>query len=166
MNKFIFLDIDGVLNDDETYTLAPYGGTGIDDHHLYQLRQLVDNTDAKIILSSDWKFNSPDWPFNYFNWDPVERERTWTYLIKHLENFNLEIADLVPHHCQYRGNEITMYIADKLPCQYVILDDLPPREFTHHLPHLVHTNPRVGLTWDDVWEAQEKMKIVTMEVKI
>ena len=38
MNKFIFLDIDGVLNDNETYTTAPYGGPGINDSHLFQLK--------------------------------------------------------------------------------------------------------------------------------
>lgn len=160
MNKFIFLDIDGVLNDNETYTTAPYGGTGIDDHHLYQLKQLVDNTGAKIILSSDWRFNSPDWPFPWPGWDDELEKRTWIYLNKHLENFGLEIHDIIKHHAHRRGTEITMYLTDKCPCQYIILDDLPLNEFPTHLPHLIHTDYKTGLTWDDVWEAQEKMKLI------
>lgn len=160
MNKFIFLDIDGVLNDNETYTKAPYGGPGIDDNHLFQLKHLVDNTQAKIILSSDWRFNSPDWSFSWPGWDSEREKRTWDYLRIRLETFGLQIHGIVPHHCHRRGTEITMYLMDKCPCQYVILDDLSPKNFPTHIPHLVNTDYRVGLTWDNIWEAQEKMKLI------
>ena len=53
-----------------------------------------------------------------------------------------------------------MFLTDKTPCQYVILDDLSPKNFPTHLSHLVHTDYRTGLTWEDVWEAQEKMKLI------
>ena len=164
MNKFIFLDIDGVLNDDETYTTAPYGGTGLDEHHLYQLKHLITNTSAKVILSSDWKFNSPDWAFSFPNWNKELMNKTWKYLVDSLDKWGITIAAIVPHHAYRRGTEISMFLNDKLPCQYVILDDLPKNEFPTHIPHLVHINPKVGLTWDNVWEAQEKMKIIAKEV--
>ena len=164
MNKFIFLDIDGVLNDDETTTSAPYGGTGLDDAHLIQLKHLVDTTSAKIILSSDWRYDSPDWPFQPTGWKTVVED--WAYLTENLARFNLTISAIVPHRCLLRGNEISMFLTGKLPCQYVILDDLPLTEFKNHLPHLIHTNPDVGLTWDDVWEAQKKLKIIQKELFI
>ena len=165
MNKFIFLDIDGVLNDDETYTTAPYGGTGIDDHHLYQLRQLVDNTGAKIVLSSDWRFNSPRMRDQFTNWPTVRED--WDYMNKCFRKFDLEIFDITHDRCFKRGNEIKMWLwRQNPPFAYVILDDLPLDEFTEHMPHLVHTNPAVGLTWEDVWEAQEKLKIIETRIKI
>ena len=165
MNKFIFLDIDGVLNDDESLSVAPHGGHGIDNDHLQQLKQLVDNTGAQIILSSDWRFNSPDWPFKA-PWERKAMDKTWAYLLKRLNDWGLSISDFVPHRCILRGNEISMFLFNKMPCQYVILDDLPEEEFTNHLPHLVHTNPAIGLTWHDIWEAQEKMKLIATEVTI
>lgn len=53
MNKIIFLDIDGVLNDAPTIL-----GTGNDlptMEHLECLKQIVDATGAEIVLSSSWR---------------------------------------------------------------------------------------------------------------
>lgn len=161
MNKFIFLDIDGVLNDDETYEKAPYGGAGIDDHHLYQLKHLITTTDAKVILSSNWRYNSPEWRFDYPNWSTAEQD--WTYMNKKFAKFDIKIEDITHDRCLLRGNEIRMFLWRQTPpYSFVILDDLPITEFAVDklLNHLVHTNPAVGLTWDDIWAAQEKLKIV------
>lgn len=165
MNKFIFLDIDGVLNDDETYEKAPYGGAGIDDHHIYQLKQLVDNTNAKVVLSTDWRFNSPEFRDQYPNWKTAPLD--WDYMINKLNKFKIPVVDITHDRCLTRGNEITMFLLRQTPpFSYVILDDLPLTEFTTHLPHLIHTNPATGLTWDDVWKAQDILKIVEKGVNV
>ena len=166
MNKFIFLDIDGVLNDDEVYEKAPYGGTGIDDHHLYQLKHLIDTTGAKVILTSDWRYNSPEWRFDYPNWKTAEED--WAYMNKKFAKFDIKIEDITHDRCLLRGNEIRMFLWRQTPpYSFVILDDLPEKEFAvdNLLAHLINTNPEVGLTWDDVWEAQEKLKIIETKVK-
>ena len=60
--KVIFLDIDGVLNTSETFTKRKqiFEQTGIwnleiDEFRVEYLKQIVDETNAKIVLSSTWK---------------------------------------------------------------------------------------------------------------
>ena len=80
---------------------------------------------------------------------------------KKFAKFDIKIEDITHDRCLTRGNEITMFLWRQTPpFSYVILDDLPTIEFTTHLPHLVHTNPAIGLTWDDIWKAQDILKIV------
>lgn len=165
MNKFIFLDIDGVLNDDETYEKAPYGGTGIDDHHLYQLKQLVDSTGAKVVLSTDWRFNSPEFRDQYPHWKTAPLD--WNYMMNKLNKFEIPVVDIIHDRCLTRGSEITMFLLRQTPpFSYVILDDLPITEFITHLSHLVHTNPVIGLTWDDIWIAQDILKIIEKRISV
>lgn len=60
--NIIFLDIDGVLND--FYTLKKKRGRNVfeepepdlDEDKFKLLKELVDKTDAKIVLSSSWRF--------------------------------------------------------------------------------------------------------------
>jgi hypothetical protein len=56
LSKVIFLDIDGVLNCQRTSNPRhlPYI---IDDALLTRLRQLVDRTDASVVLSSTWRYD-------------------------------------------------------------------------------------------------------------
>lgn len=64
--KVIFLDVDGVLNDDLAYKAAlnnPDKDTFDDsdnptDEHLKQLKEIVEETGAKIVLSSSWRCSS------------------------------------------------------------------------------------------------------------
>ena len=53
--KYVFLDIDGVLNDDNTTEKSPTGFTGIDDTLLQNLKDLIEETKAEIVLTSTWK---------------------------------------------------------------------------------------------------------------
>ena len=58
MSKIIFLDVDGVLNDGPTIL-----GTGKDfptKNHLECLKQIVEATNAEIVLSSSWRFYAQD----------------------------------------------------------------------------------------------------------
>ena len=53
--KLIFLDVDGVLNRVQTKTQAPSGCTGIETELVKNLAKIVNETNALIILTSDWK---------------------------------------------------------------------------------------------------------------
>lgn len=53
--KVIFLDIDGVLNNSFSKTQAPSGVIGIDSDKVKRLRQIVEATGAKLVLTSSWK---------------------------------------------------------------------------------------------------------------
>lgn len=60
--KVIFLDIDGVLNNDETFIKRRlnFAKTGIwtlevDEFRVEYLKRIIDETNAKIVLSSTWR---------------------------------------------------------------------------------------------------------------
>ena len=53
--KAIFLDIDGVLNNAFSKARAPSGVIGIDSRMVKRLRRIVDETGAKLVLTSSWK---------------------------------------------------------------------------------------------------------------
>lgn len=53
--KVIFLDIDGVLNNEYSKTRAPSGVIGIDGDKVKRLRKIVESTGAKLVLTSSWK---------------------------------------------------------------------------------------------------------------
>ena len=56
--KVIFLDIDGVLNNEYSKTRAPSGVIGIDGDKVKRLRKIVESTGAKLVLTSSWKTGS------------------------------------------------------------------------------------------------------------
>lgn len=90
MNKYIFLDIDGVLNSmdwfKENRETSDY--TEIDPEKVKLLKEIVDKTGAEIILSSTWRElaahdSKPDHPM-------------YTYLVNSLKQFGLYIKDHAP----------------------------------------------------------------------
>ncbi len=124
--KVIFLDIDGVLNTSETFKKRhkEYLKTGIwnieiDDHRVEKLERIVEKTDAKIVLSSSWRYfgEMKDGKF-------VPKNEKAEKLIKKLEQYGLHIYDITPvDQYGYRANEINEWLKDKDVESFVILDD-------------------------------------------
>jgi hypothetical protein len=64
MEKYIFLDFDGVLNTEYYQNLLCYQGLAIQDEYgalfdpeaTKQLKRIIDDTQAKIIIESSWKY--------------------------------------------------------------------------------------------------------------
>ncbi|MBS7006970.1 HAD domain-containing protein [Anaerostipes sp.] len=60
-DKIIFLDIDGVLNSMDLFDkmeerkTEPFMGIAVDEENLEQLKYIVEQTGAKIVLSSSWR---------------------------------------------------------------------------------------------------------------
>ena len=52
--KIIFLDVDGVLNN-ATTTEQKHGITGIDHRLVPVLKRLLDESQAKVVISSTWR---------------------------------------------------------------------------------------------------------------
>ena len=61
--KLLFLDVDGVLNNATTKAGAPSGCTGIEDKLVKNLAKIIEQTQAKIILTSDWKIEWEEFDF-------------------------------------------------------------------------------------------------------
>ena len=61
--KVIFLDVDGVLNSNYSHSISTnekgWMWDEISDFHLEKLKRIVDETDAKIVLSSSWRVYHP-----------------------------------------------------------------------------------------------------------
>lgn len=60
-DRIIFLDIDGVLNSMELFDkiqdgkAEPFMGINVDEENVKQLKYIVDQTEAEIVLSSSWR---------------------------------------------------------------------------------------------------------------
>ena len=155
--KIIFLDIDGVLNcrtsksycHDDKYGLI----TGIDFDKVKRLAKIVEATNAKIVLSSDWRVG---WEKHYTARKPSHAK----YLDNHLKKKgNLIIFDKTPiinKGSWYRGEEIITYLnLHSDITHYVILDDTLFEDFNRKeiKEHLVLTDYIIGLTDNDVEKA-------------
>ena len=166
MKKVIFLDVDGVLNSSRTL----YEDISLEDDLISNLKELVDKTDAKIILSSSWRLSTEavatlidkldkfglaisgmtydgvdlDWLEKY------EFDVTKKYLdtkFDYDENRQIKIT-------HDRGAEIFKWLHDHDDCAYVILDD----EIEDIKPYfsesvIVKTSYKAGLTKEDVKKA-------------
>ena len=166
MKKVIFLDVDGVLNSSRTL----YEDISLEDYLISNLKELVDKTGAKIILSSSWRLSTEavatlmdrldkfglaisgmtcdgvdlDWLEKY------EFDATKKYLDTKFdwdENRQIKIT-------HDRGAEIFKWLHDHDDCVYVILDD----EIEDIKPYfsesvIVKTSYKTGLTKEDVKKA-------------
>lgn len=118
--KVIFTDIDGVYNYAQCNAKSPSGCLGIEDDNLELLKQIVDRTGAKIILTSTWK---TEWEKT----DYIEDlSKDGQYLVKKFRAHGLNILDKTtdPTWAQ-RGKGIIDFIYN-FPAEieaFVILDD-------------------------------------------
>ena len=114
--KVIFLDVDGVLNCQSSKSKCG-AFIGIDDAKVKRLRQIVDATGAKIVLSSSWKHG----------WEPVHKEDQKSdadYLDRKLRRGGLRAIDKTSEAAsQYRGEGIIAWVSAHNVDRFIILDD-------------------------------------------
>lgn len=155
MNKYIFLDIDGVLNSKEWFEQNKHikGYTEINPEKVKLLKEIADCTDAKIILSSTWRDLAAH--------DDEPEHEMYTYLINSLKEFGLSISDHTPYIQQNRPQEIKTWLeknANKGDC-YVSLDDdysyeaYGKYEIEDHLVKTSFYEPNGGLRQEHVDKA-------------
>ena len=146
--KAIFLDVDGVLNSDEhtafIKSFVTYGDNMIepfDDECLYNLKYIVDETDAKIIITSIWRL-FPE----YLN-----------LLMNKLEEYGLDknvISLTTSNKYKDKLQEIAVKLKKLGITEYVVLDNDDTLKLDHH----VITNNATGLTEVD---AKQAVKILS-----
>ena len=134
-NRIIFLDVDGVLNNG-TWAMEMYD-QGVRVYHddllhepsLAQLRRIIDETGAVIVVSSSWR----------------QVPTAYVHLREWLEKYGMEIFDKTPYVGGMRGDDITAWF-NRNPgiYEYVILDD--EDDMNGHMEHLVQTDFDDGLT--------------------
>lgn len=157
--KIIFLDIDGVLNNEINYNDAAleqrYVDTGeyddIDKRCVSLLNTLIKSTGAKVVVSSTWRIG-----------------RTTEQLQETLNKFGFEgeVIGITPwmDRTQYmlRGNEIYAWLdqnEDLLGMnrydfnRYVIFDD-DSDMLLWQKDNFIQIDPYVGLTPRNIWRAE------------
>ena len=85
--KIIFLDIDGVLNTAFTRKRNEH----IDDFRVKLLSDIVQQTNAKIVLTSTWRFG---FKRTLFGLKPINNSTK--ALVEHLSKHHLKIYDILP----------------------------------------------------------------------
>jgi hypothetical protein len=132
--KVIFLDVDGVLNCIESKSRQGCY-IGIDDIRVKRLKEIVDKTGARIVLTSTWKLG----------WEVTDKEcmkEGGKYLDRKMKRQNLTILDKTYDQGWNRGFGITHYLNTHDVGTWVVLDDEIFKDYEAEgiLPHLVKTN--------------------------
>lgn len=122
--KIIFLDIDGVLNSDEffasnheevkkfkydlndTYMLLKRQLMDIDYNKLNILKEVIQATDCKVVITSSWK-----------------KLKIFPYVMGELIYEGIPIIGVTHDHGYDRGTGIKKYLLEHNVSNYVILDD-------------------------------------------
>lgn len=142
MNKpfYIFLDIDGVLNN-EIYTINQAilnktryfcSSVPFDVRNIQALKYLIDNIneDVNIIISSTWRLDKDD----------------MLIASTRLQEYGIKIKGKTSSNVTMRGEEIDSYCKKhKITDNYLIIDD-DNDMLEHQLSHFIHCNSLVGLT--------------------
>ncbi|MBR3799530.1 MAG: hypothetical protein IKK36_11550 [Bacteroidales bacterium] len=166
----IFLDFDGVLNTEKYYCELKSKGLPSDDKYgqlfdpeaVANLRKIIDATDARIVVSSSWRYMGLNvLQRMWYDRDLPGRIVDITPL--HLLDDKLCDTDLtqVDMLSLCRGNEIKWYFDEVLDAnsnsrRFVIFDDL--KEVLPELQdHFIRIDPIVGITEEDVERAVEIM---------
>ena len=129
--KVIFLDFDGVIAIPPTWC--------IDINKLKNLKNIVDKTQAKIVVSSSWRCENIE-KTKEFWFNKIKRNNK-----NHMLNWFIDnLYDVTGVYCD-RGTEIQQYINTHDVENYVILDD-DDDILNSQIYHFVQTNFEFGLT--------------------
>lgn len=148
--KVIFLDIDGVLS---TYRDLhkelennPNKKIKIDtifDRPTLLLKEIIDKTDAKIVLSSSWRITHLD------------------KAIEALKEYGISIYDVTPYLRKIRGEEIKAWLSKNDYVEsFIIIDD--DSDMGELMDYLIQTNNYYGLEEEHVEKA---IKLLNKNIK-
>ena len=153
MDRYIFLDFDGVMNTERSYKAFVAAGEPWRDNYgpffdseaVENLRHRVEATAADIVITSTWKYKGLD-----------AMHTLWT--LREMPGILLGVTPeaSIDDYCT-RGMEILKWLSqnghdESDNFRYVILDDssffLPEQ-----MPYLIKTSSSVGLTQEDAEKA-------------
>lgn len=132
--KVIFLDIDGVVNSYSTKERAPSKVIGVEQRLIAHIKEIVDATGAKLVLSSTWR---KDWAFDLMD------GKDWHYLRDEFAKQDLYFMDYTPsRRDSHRGEEIKEWLTSTEYDveSYVIIDDEMFDIWDLHDGHMVQTS--------------------------
>ena len=140
--KVVFLDVDGVLNTSKTFerVYKLFKNTGkkeleIDSFRLDYLKQIIDETDSKIVLSSTWRrfFQKVDNKI-------IPRNEKGKQFFDLLNNYNIEIYDILSFDNDINREGLIMEWLSKNEIDSFIIIDDEPNLFDELLDRLIRTS--------------------------
>eukprot|EP01084_Bolivina_argentea_P121910 216058_1 len=150
--KIIFLDVDGVLNSLEYTPVqdieSPDDLYVIEEDKVKLLKQIVDKTNSKIVISSTWRNNA----------------KQLQKLSNILNKYGMKYLDCIPHlkdNDKNRVDEIEMFMNeynknnDIQISKWIAIDDMDLMKYNPKLitKHFIHTTQQYGLTSQHVKQA-------------
>lgn len=128
--KVVFLDVDGVLNSLYSHSIdnsERWTEDEVSMYHIEKLKRLIQETNAKIVLSSCWKNYLPMFIDKYeLNDFQIELGQI---LLRKLKEVGLEIYDVLPDlerkvRRNTKGYEIEAWLKEHLDVEvFVVIDD-------------------------------------------
>lgn len=151
----IFLDIDGVLNSDShDYLGENWPECCYDPNMCAKLRYVLDQTGAKIVLSSTWREEDYLWqrmPVIFAEWGvghaPIDKTTSDNLVLpRKLSDYTWSERN--------RAAQILKWVDENKPTTWIAIDDLA---LTLPDEHFVRTHPNMGLTKEKAQEALDKL---------
>lgn len=151
--NYIFLDVDGVLNNKKHYSKQHkrYGGRffcenmPFNPRSIKNLRKIINKTKSKIVLSSSWRRGND----------------CMVVLEARLIEYGIKIHSKTPYICGYRGQEIEQWCNEYLETNDKILiidDEMYDIKEYYDDSKIVKINGNNGLNFFKTYEAIRKMK--------
>lgn len=133
--RVIFLDVDGVLNSYSTTRRTSGGYRFVGSRKLKNLKRIVTKTGARVVLSSDWRYDRDDPGVN----------KDYLELRRELFRYGIEFYGFTPElPGAHRGAEIEQWLSEHPEVSnFVILDDRTDIE--PNKDHWVQTTMSRGL---------------------
>ena len=143
--KVVFLDVDGVLNNNKTTRKTTGGYPFVGSRLLKNLKRIITETGAKVVLSSDWRYDRDDPRYN----------RDYLELHNELLRYGIKLYGFTPElPSAHRGAEIDEWLkAHAEVSNFVILDDRTDIE--PNTDHWVQTVMSRGLGAEETRKAIE-----------
>lgn len=114
--KVIFLDFDGVLNSKKYLRVCGEYGVIIDPSRMKLLKQIIEATSAKIVLSTSWR--------EHWEREPQKCDGTGMKINEIFGEVGLEIFDKTPKSETGREEEIKAWLNNHPDVKnFVVLDD-------------------------------------------
>ncbi len=170
MEKYIFLDFDGVMTSGKNYDVLVAAGKRINDEYgdlfdpdaVANLQKILDSTGAEIVISSNWNILGLRFMKDMWIKRGLPGKIAGVAVEGSLEDFDLASMDIEANidflmGQNLRGKAVSGWLsrnAKTKDCPYVIIDDLDA--FTQEQqPRFVKVNPTVGLSMEDAVKAIE-----------
>ncbi len=125
--KVLFLDIDGVCNNQDTFTKDTLAYFPIDPHLAFMVGKIQLDTGCEVVLSSSWRHHPES--------------------VEHIEKRIVKLLDKTPVDDHgIRGKEIDLWLFHHPEVEkYAILDD-DSDMLDHQLPNFFQTKFETGIT--------------------